>query len=76
MKQLDKEPDIEGISLDAIDTTSQWRVEMKEPEMEEPGGTEWLEEEDHTNDLEEETGLEKERGEEQQNDPLLVHIGC
>ena len=56
MKQLDKEPDIEAISLDAIDTTSQWRVEMKEPEMEEPGGTEWLEEEDHADDLEEEEG--------------------
>jgi hypothetical protein len=35
VKQLDKEPDIEAISLDNIDTTSQWRVEIQEPEMEE-----------------------------------------
>jgi hypothetical protein len=34
VKQLDKEPDIEAISLDNIDTTSQWRVEIQEPEME------------------------------------------
>ena len=34
VKQLDKEPDIEAISLDAIDTTSQCRVEMEELEME------------------------------------------
>ena len=66
MKQLDKEPDIEAISLDSIDTTSQWRVEMEE-------APEWLEEEDHANDLEEETGLEEEWGEEQQDNPLLVH---
>jgi hypothetical protein len=42
VKQLDKEPDIEAISLDNIDTTSQWRVEIQEPEMEE--APEWLEE--------------------------------
>ena len=61
MKQLDKEPDIEAISLDAIDTTSKWRVEMEDPEMDEV--LEWLEE-DHADDLEE-TGLEEEWGEEQ-----------
>ena len=57
VKQLDKEPDIEAISLDAIDTTSQWRVEMEDPEMEE--APEWLEKEDHADDLEEEVGLEE-----------------
>ena len=30
VKQLDKEPNIEAISLDAIDTTTLWRVEMEE----------------------------------------------
>jgi hypothetical protein len=50
VKQLDKEPDIEAISLDNIDTTSQWRVEIQEPEMEE--APEWLEE--HADDLMEE----------------------
>ena len=52
MKQLDKEPDIEAISLDSIDTTSQWRVEIQEPEMEE--ALEWLEE--HVDNLVEEGG--------------------
>ena len=51
MKQLDKEPDIEAISLDYIDTTSQWREKMEE-------APEWLEEEDHADDLEEETRME------------------
>jgi hypothetical protein len=40
MKQLDKELDIKSISLDNIDTTSQWRVDIQEPEMEE--APEWL----------------------------------
>ena len=40
VKQIDKEPDIEAISLDNIDTTSQWRVEIQDPEMEE--SPEWL----------------------------------
>jgi hypothetical protein len=56
VKQLDKEPDIEAISLDNIDTTSQWRVEIQEPEMEE--APEWLEE--HADDLREEGATEEE----------------
>jgi hypothetical protein len=56
VKQLDKEPDIEAISLDDIDTTSQWRVEIQEPEMEE--APEWLEEE-HADDLGEEATTEE-----------------
>jgi hypothetical protein len=58
VKQLDKEPDIEAISLDNIDTTSQWRVEIQEPKMEE--APKWLEE--HTYDLREE-GTTKEEEE-------------
>jgi hypothetical protein len=55
VKQLDKEPDIEAISLDNIDTTSQWRVEIQEPEMEE--APEWLEEGATEEEEEEEIGL-------------------
>jgi hypothetical protein len=53
VKQLDKEPDIKAITLDNIDTTSQWRVEIQEPEMEE--APEWLEE-GETKEEEEEEG--------------------
>jgi hypothetical protein len=59
VKQLDKEPDIEAISLDDIDTTSQWRVEIQEPEMEE--APEWLE--DHADNLMEEGATEEEEEE-------------
>jgi hypothetical protein len=52
VKKLDKEPDIEAISLDNIDTTSQWRVEIQEPEMEE--APEWLEEGETEEEEEEE----------------------
>jgi hypothetical protein len=65
VKQLDKEPDIEAISLDNIDTTSQWRVEIQEPEMEE--APEWLEE--HADDLREEGTTEEE---EEDDVPLPV----
>jgi hypothetical protein len=65
VKQLDKEPDIKSISLDNIDTTSQWRVEIQEPEMEE--APEWLEE--HADDLREEGATEEE-----EDVPLLVDI--
>jgi hypothetical protein len=58
VKQLDKEPDIEAITLDNIDTTSQWRVEIQEPEMEE--APKWLEE--HADDLREEGATEEEEG--------------
>jgi hypothetical protein len=65
VKQLDKESDIEAISLDNIDTTSQWRVEIQEPEMEE--ALEWLEE--HADDLREE-GATNEEEEEEGDVPL------
>jgi hypothetical protein len=67
VKQLDKEPDIEDISLDNIDTTSQWRVEIQGPEMEE--APEWLEE--HADNLMEEGATEEEAEEEV---PLPVDI--
>jgi hypothetical protein len=67
VKQLDKEPDIEAISLDNIDTTSQWRVEIQEPEMEE--APEWLEE--HADNLMEEGATEEEE-EEEEEVPLPV----
>jgi hypothetical protein len=67
VKQLDKEPDIEAITLDNIDTTSQWRVEIQEPEMEE--APEWLEE--HADDLREEGATEEEE-EEEDDVPLPV----
>jgi hypothetical protein len=64
VKQLDKEPDIEAISLDNIETTSQ-RVEIQEPEMEE--APEWLEED--ADDLREEGATE----EEEDDVPLPVY---
>jgi hypothetical protein len=66
VKQLDKEPDIEAISLDEIDTTNQWGVEIHENEMEE--APEWSEEE-HADDLGEEATMEEE---EYDNVPLPV----
>ena len=69
MKQLDKEPDIEAISLDNIDTTSQWRVEIQEPEMEE--ALEWLEE--HADNLMEE-GATKEVEEEEEEDDVPLPV--
>ena len=66
MKQLDKDPDTDAISLDAIDTMSQWRVETEEPEMEET--PEWLDEDEHVDDLGEEATAEEEWGEEEQGE--------
>jgi hypothetical protein len=56
------------ISLDNIDTTSQWRVEIQEPEMEE--APEWLEE--HADDLREEGATEEEEEDEEDDVPLPV----
>jgi hypothetical protein len=67
VKQLDKEPDIEAISLDNIDATSQWRVEIQELEMEE--ALVWLEE--HVDNLMEE-GVTEEEEEEEGDVPLPV----
>ena len=51
MKQLEKKPEVEAISLDRIDTTAAWRAEIEEPIME--GAPDWLE--DDTQDMETET---------------------
>ena len=51
MKQLEKKPEVEAISLDHIDTTAAWRAEIKEPIME--VAPDWLE--DDTQDMETET---------------------
>ena len=41
MKQLEKKPEVEAISLDHIDTTAAWRAEIEEPIME--VAPDWLE---------------------------------
>ena len=51
MKQLEKKPEVEAISLDHIDTTAAWRAEIEEPIME--AAPDWLE--DDTQDMETET---------------------
>ena len=57
MKQIEKVPNSDAISLDDIDTTSKWRVETEDPVMDE--APEWLEEEkDDDADLLEEEGEE------------------
>ena len=51
VKQLEKKPEVEAISLDHIDTTAAWRAEIEEPIME--AAPDWLE--DDTQDMETET---------------------
>ena len=51
MKQLEKKPEVEAISLDHIDTTAAWRAKIEEPIME--VAPDWLE--DDTQDMETET---------------------
>ena len=43
VRQLERTPDMEAISLDAIDTTFAWRVEAKRPIME--SALDWIEQE-------------------------------
>ena len=63
VKQIEKVPNPDAISLDDIDTTSKWRVEREDPVMEE--APEWLEEEgDDDADPSEEEGAEEEEEEE------------
>ena len=42
MRQIEKEPDVNAISLDNIDILSKWRVEIETPIMEESPS--WLKE--------------------------------
>ena len=56
MKQLDKVPDVEAISLDNINILSKWRVESEEPIMAESPA--WLEEEQQREEEEGEVQVE------------------
>jgi hypothetical protein len=86
MRQIDKEPDVDAISLDNIDILSKWRVEIEVPLLDEAPA--WLEEgdqeEQHQQEDEEdsEDEEEQEKEEEQEDDelvesgtPLSTHIG-
>ena len=65
VKQIEKVPNSDAISLDDIDTTSKWRVETEDPVMDE--APEWLEEEE-----DDDANLSEEEGEEGDVDvPLL-----
>ena len=58
VKQIEKVPNSDAISLDDIDTSSKWRVETEDPMMDE--AAEWLEEEEDVDaDLLEEEGAEE-----------------
>ena len=52
MKQLEKKPDAKAISLDGIDTTAAWKVEVKEPVIE--TALDWLEDSDDDHGISEE----------------------
>jgi hypothetical protein len=55
VRKTNKVPDTDAISLDALDTTSLWRVEAERPIMDE--APEWLEHD--VDDLKEEEELSK-----------------
>ena len=57
VKQIDKEPNIDAISLDDIDTLCEWRVESEEPAMEE--APEWLAAEEEEADVSEGGGVRR-----------------
>jgi hypothetical protein len=83
MRQIDKEPDVDAISLDNIDILSKWRVEIEVPLLDEAPA--WLEEGDQEEQHQredEEDEEEQEEEEEQEDDelvesgtPLSTHIG-
>jgi hypothetical protein len=52
VKQLEKKPDVKAISLDGIDTTAAWRVEIEEPVIE--IALDWLEDSDNDHGISEE----------------------
>eukprot|EP00253_Pinus_taeda_P011626 PITA_11626 len=52
VRQLEKTPDVDAISLDGIDTTAAWRVEAKRPLME--SADDWLGQEEEEEEEEEE----------------------
>jgi hypothetical protein len=61
LKQIDRTPDVDAISLDNIDVLSKWRVEFEMPIMEEAPA--WLDEEP-----EQQQALEEQQGEEEQEE--------
>jgi hypothetical protein len=86
MRQIDKEPDVDAISLDNIDILSKWRVEIEVPLLDEAPA--WLEEgdqeEQHQREDEEDSEDEEEQEEEEEQEddelvesgtPLSTHIG-
>ena len=86
MRQIDKEPDVDAISLDNIDILSKWRVEIEVPLLDEAPA--WLEEgdqeEQHQREDEEDSEVDEEQEEEEEQEddelvesgtPLSTHIG-
>jgi hypothetical protein len=61
LKQVDRTPNVDAISLDNIDVLSKWRVESEMPTMEEAPA--WIDEEP-----EQQQALEEQQGEEQQGE--------
>jgi hypothetical protein len=52
VKQLEKKPYAKAISLDGIDSTAAWRVEVEEPVIE--AALDWLEDSDDDHGISEE----------------------
>ena len=66
MKQVEKEPDLDGISLDNIDVLSKWKVEVELPIMEEEPA--WLDEEQQQQQQGQEDEEEQEEEQEEEAD--------
>jgi hypothetical protein len=66
MRQIDKEPDVDAISLDNIDILSKWRVEIEVPLLDEAPA--WLEEGDQEEQHQREDEEDSEVDEEQEED--------
>jgi hypothetical protein len=63
MRQMEKEPEVDAISLDNIDILSKWRVEVDVPLLDEAPA--WLEEGDQEKQQEDEDKEEEEEEEEE-----------
>jgi hypothetical protein len=61
LKQIDRTPDVDAISLENIDVLSKWRVESEMPTMEEAPA--WIDEEP-----EQQQALEEQQGEEEREE--------
>jgi hypothetical protein len=77
MRQIDKEPEVDAISLDNIDILSKWRVEIEVPLLDEAPA--WLEEGDQEEQHQQEDEEEQEEEEDDElvesGTPLSTHIG-